>query len=110
MLNLRFWIKEQGMKVRELACNLEVPLPTVEDWVYRGAAPSPHYAELLIDFVSAKCKHHWVIEAANGPLSEGVCQRCGEARGFRNSAEFATPWLPMRSGSAGDSATKVKES
>ena len=55
MLNLRFWLGEQGMKVRELALELDVPLPTVEDWVYRGAAPSQHNAELLHDFISATC-------------------------------------------------------
>ena len=97
MLNLRFWLSEQGLSVRELASGLDVPLPTVEDWVYRGAAPSPHYAELLIDFVSATCAHHGVIEAANGPLSEGICQRCGEEREFSNSADTATTWWPIRS-------------
>ena len=78
MLNLRFWLRDQGLSVRELASNLDVPLPTVEDWAYRGAAPSEHNAELLHDFISATCAHHWVIEAANGPVSEGVCQRCGK--------------------------------
>ena len=24
------------------------------------------------------CKHHWVIEAANGPVSWGECQICHE--------------------------------
>ena len=82
MLNLRFWLREQGLSVRELSSGLDVPLPTVEDCVYRGAAPSQHNAELLNDFIIATCTHHWVIAAANGPVSEGVCQRCGEARAF----------------------------
>ena len=110
MLNLKFWLSEQGMKVRELALELDVPLATVEDWVYRGAVPSELNAELLHEFISATCKHHWLIAAANGPVSEGVCQRCGEEREFSNSAETATPWSPMRSRSSGDSATKLKES
>ena len=110
MLNLRFWLREQELSVRELASILDVPLTTVEDWVYRGAAPSQHNAELLHEFISAHCADHWLIEAANGPLSEGVCQRCGEARGFSNSAEYATPWYPARSGSSGDTATELKES
>ena len=87
MLNLRFWLDQQGLSVRELANDLDVP-PTVEDWVYRGAAPSQHNAEILNDFISATCAHHWVIEAANGPMSEGVCQGCGEASGFRNSTDW----------------------
>lgn len=99
MLNLRFWLSEHGLTVRELASDLDVPLPTVEDWVYRGRAPSQPNAEMLNDFIIANCTHHWVIEPANGPLSEGVCQRCGNERGFRNSAE-ATPWYPARSRSS----------
>ena len=109
MLNLRFWLRDQGLSVRELAGNLDVPVPTVEDWVYRGTTPSQRNAEMLSDFISATCTHHWVIEAANGPLSEGVCQRCGEERGFKNSPE-ATWFYSARSGAVGDSATELKES
>ena len=93
MLNLRFWLTEQGLSVRELAGYLNVPRTTVEDWVYRGAVPSPRNTTRLAEFIMAECKHYWVIEAANGPVSAGVCQRCGEERGFRNSADTMTPWL-----------------
>ena len=31
--------------------------------------------------------HHWVINEANGPLSEGVCKRCGVAKAFKNWLE-----------------------
>ena len=31
------------------------------------------------------CRHHWVIETANGPVSWGVCQVCHEGKEFRNS-------------------------
>ena len=31
------------------------------------------------------CKHHWVIEMANGHLSRGVCRHCSEVRMFTNS-------------------------
>ena len=30
------------------------------------------------------CKHHWVIEPANGPTSKGVCKLCGEVKVFDN--------------------------
>ncbi|MFC2000644.1 hypothetical protein ACFLXE_07845 [Chloroflexota bacterium] len=30
------------------------------------------------------CQHYWVIEAANGGTSKGVCQFCGEERLFNN--------------------------
>jgi hypothetical protein len=31
--------------------------------------------------------HHWIIDEAAGPLSRGVCKRCGVARNFRNWLE-----------------------
>ena len=30
------------------------------------------------------CVHYWIIEAADGPHSDGVCQRCGAGRQFNN--------------------------
>lgn len=33
------------------------------------------------------CDHYWVIEPANGPFSQGVCQRCGGVRQFKNFVE-----------------------
>ena len=33
------------------------------------------------------CRHHWVIEPADGPSSAGACQKCGEARTFANYVE-----------------------
>jgi hypothetical protein len=35
--------------------------------------------------VSTDCRHYWVIEAADGPISNGVCKICGEKRKFYNS-------------------------
>ena len=32
-----------------------------------------------------ECVHHWVIEPANGPVSEGRCKRCKVTRDFENS-------------------------
>ena len=31
-----------------------------------------------------KCRHYWVIQPANGPVSQGLCQICGETREFKN--------------------------
>ena len=31
------------------------------------------------------CRHHWIIETANGPISRGVCRKCSESREFKNS-------------------------
>ena len=47
---------------------------------------------------SLGCCHYWVIEAANGPVSRGVCRNCLESRQFRNSVvdnEKEPPDLPL---------------
>ena len=31
------------------------------------------------------CRHHWIIEPANGRHSRGDCQNCHEVRAFENS-------------------------
>ncbi len=36
------------------------------------------------------CQHHWVIQPADGPVSNGSCQVCGEDREFKNYVESAT--------------------
>ncbi len=40
-MNLKSLLQQQGLSVRQLAAELEVPLKTVQDWVYRGVVPSP---------------------------------------------------------------------
>ena len=30
------------------------------------------------------CRHHWIIETPNGPVSKGICKLCGEKRDFEN--------------------------
>ena len=92
MLDLRNWLLSQGLTVRELALELEVPLKTVQDWVYRGAVPSGKNQASLTGYIMMHCAHHWKIAAPNGPTSEGVCQRCGHQREFVNYAEYASPW------------------
>ena len=37
------------------------------------------------------CRHHWVIEAPDGPVSLGRCRVCGETSEFKNFIE-STPW------------------
>ena len=39
---------------------------------------------------SQVCQHHWLIQAADGPVSGGVCRVCGETREFKNYVESAT--------------------
>ena len=30
------------------------------------------------------CAHHWILQTANGPTSEGTCKRCHLTREFAN--------------------------
>ena len=39
---------------------------------------------------SLVCRHHWLIQPADGPTSNGVCRICGETREFKNYVETAT--------------------
>lgn len=39
---------------------------------------------------AGQCPHYWVIQPATGPLSQGICQSCGEVRDFKNYVEAAT--------------------
>jgi len=88
MMDLKSWLRDHGLTVRELALELEVPLKTAQDWVYRGVAPCADNRDRLSDYIFSHCAHHWVIAAPNGPTSEGVCQRCGHQREFLNSVEI----------------------
>ncbi len=95
-MNVKLLLQQQGLSVRQLAVELEVPLKTVQDWVYRGVAPSPATQEKLDEVVA--CPHHWEIESANGPISKGTCRVCGEEREFNNSVETWGGWNPQNKG------------
>ena len=41
--------------------------------------------ESVEEKTESTCRHHWVIELANGPVSWGVCQICHEVKEFKNS-------------------------
>ena len=89
-MNLRLRLQQQGLSVRQLAAELEVPLKTVQDWVYRGVVPSPANQAKLYEVVP--CPHHWIIEKPDGPVSTGRCRMCGEEREFSNSVETYGGW------------------
>ena len=55
------------------------------------------------------CRHHWVIQPADGPVSNGSCQVCGETREFKNYVESAT-WGDSRTASKNSSASAGSES
>ena len=42
-------------------------------------------AAVVAEKTELGCRHHWVIEPANGPISWGECQICQEGKEFQNS-------------------------
>jgi len=44
-----------------------------------------HKVETAHEEQETKCRHYWLIEAAKGPISKGVCKYCGEEKEFQNS-------------------------
>ncbi len=46
--------------------------------------PSPSEAQNPDD-----CRHHWVIQPATGPISQGSCRSCGAVKEFKNYVESA---------------------
>ena len=57
----------------------------------------------------AICRHHWVIQPADGPVSIGSCQVCGESREFKHYVESAT-WGDSRISGKSASVSSVVES
>ena len=57
----------------------------IEKDLVENVAVKAAVEELLEALAEATCKHHWVIEAANGPISWGECQVCHEGKEFKNS-------------------------
>ncbi len=58
------------------------PMSTSTATLERPAVPAPAGGHV----------HHWLIDEANGPESEGRCKKCGEVRAFKNWLE-ATDFL-----------------
>ena len=39
------------------------------------------------------CRHHWMIQPAEGPVSAGVCKLCHAKREFKNSLDvYGNDW------------------
>ena len=53
-----------------------------------------------------QCSHYWVIQPATGPLSQGICQACGEVRDFKNYVEAAT-WGESKAAKRANSQNSV---
>ena len=86
-----------GLAKSELALKSGLNMPSEYD-------PSP----IDVEGQSAPaCSHHWVIEPANGSVSQGVCQICQEAREFKNSIEWE--YWQRKSGKTASSLSSGKE-
>ena len=45
------------------------------------------------------CVHHWVIGIANGPTSDGECQKCGMLKSFYNSIGMDVKQISLKNNS-----------
>lgn len=66
-------------------------------------APAPEVEDTSAA-TAAVCRHHWVIQPADGPVSDGSCRICGESREFKNYVESAT-WGDSRINNKNSSAS-----
>ena len=53
---------------------------------------------------SPECRHHWLIESPQGPVSRGRCQLCDATREFKNYID-AISWGEESSQSTANYAT-----
>jgi hypothetical protein len=83
MMDLKIWLEAQGLTVRELAQELDVPLKTAQDWVYRDKVPSSGNQDRLTQYVRATCAHHWMIAP-----SKKICRRCGQRPEFQKPVDL----------------------
>ena len=40
--------------------------------------------DVKVNDTAVTCVHHWIIDPPDGPVSTGMCQKCGEKRQFQN--------------------------
>lgn len=77
--------------------------------VQRTSAAHTPEIENTGDATTPRCCHHWVIQPADGPVSNGSCQVCGETREFKNYVESAT-WGDSRRTAKGTSVAAATDS
>lgn len=46
--------------------------------------------ELVEEKAEKTCVHHWIIEPPDGPVSQGICQKCGTRQEFQNFFPYST--------------------
>ncbi len=62
-----------------------------------------------------ECRHYWLIDRANGPVSHAVCKYCHAERDFSNAPQYeigkfepATGLKPVRKGTPAETRELVK--
>ena len=55
------------------------------------------------------CEHHWMIDEANGPTSEGRCRRCGCLKNFFNFTKYLNSKMVSRSEREEEYDTEIRE-
>ena len=69
------------------------------------ASPEPCLAGDAWQPQKPPCIHRYRLSFPNGPVSVGVCQRCGNRKAFRNSFdESRAPWNRLRARKAARAA------
>ncbi|MDE0721230.1 MAG: hypothetical protein OSB75_11840 [Dehalococcoidia bacterium] len=58
--------------------------------VGRDLLTAESFEEMVEEKTEPTCRHHWVIESAQGPISWGECQICHEGKEFKNSITDAS--------------------
>jgi hypothetical protein len=53
-------------------------------------------SEELEEPLSPPCCHHWIIQSAIGPTSEGRYQKCGEVQEFINYIDYEAEWTSRK--------------
>ena len=59
-----------------------------------------------IEQTPPRCPHYWVIQQAEGPVSLGTCQICGQEKEFKNYVEAST-WGDDRAASRSRAAIGI---
>jgi DNA-binding response OmpR family regulator len=73
-------VKEQETVIKKpYAGNHRVPRATGKAFV-----PKKRMVIENVQLIPGEKAHHWLIDEANGPLSEGICKHCGKTGKFKN--------------------------
>ena len=93
------WRLQSGIEAKTRGINMRRKPTDSQHIVVSPSLFKPQKPTIPREIKSA-CRHYWVIEPANGPISKGVCRFCGEIREFKNSVgeEPHEEYVPQKQG------------